>query len=167
MDSRNRLLISCLIRNQLDEALQVVEKTKPLLKKFTANTLVCSEILLEAITYLRRGQVDEANRFFQSAKDNATEALHTKRWAYQYHRAFAQAGIALLERPNLRSDYLAKATKWFQDAVDTCGWMGILDDALIILREMQKADPDGVLKSIEQELIEKRQIAWKNKPSND
>lgn len=167
VDSRNRLLISCLIRNQLDEALQVVEKTKPLLKKFTANTLVCSEILLEAITYLRRGQVDEANRFFQSAKDNATEALHTKRWAYQYHRAFAQAGIALLERPNLRSDYLAKATKWFQDAVDTCGWMGILDDALIILREMQKADPDGVLKSIEQELIEKRQIAWKNKPSND
>jgi hypothetical protein len=67
----------------------------------------------------------------------------------------------------LRSDYLAKATKWFQDAVGTCGWMGILDDALIILREMQKADPDGVLKPIEQELIEKRQIAWNNKPSND
>jgi hypothetical protein len=167
VDSRNRLLISCLIRNQLDEALRIVEETKPLLKKFTANTQVFSEILLEAITYLRRRQVDEANRFFQSAKENADQVLYTNRWAYKYHRAFAQAGMALLASPNLRSDYLAKATKFFEDAVNTCGWMGILDDALIILREMQKADPDDVLKPIEQQLIEKRQMAWNNKPSND
>lgn len=165
--SRNRLLISYLIKNQLDKALQIVEETKPLLKKFTANTQVFSEILLEAITYLRTGQVDEANRFFQSAKENADQALYTNRWAYQYHCAFAQAGMALLASPNLRSDYLAKATRLFEDAVNTCGWMGILDDALIILREMQKADPHDVLKPIEQQLIEKRQMAWNKKPSND
>lgn len=167
VESRNRLLISCLIRSQLDEALRVVEETKPLLKKFTTKTQLCSEILLEAITYLRRGEVDESNRFFQQAKDNAIEVLYSKRWAYLYHRAFAQAGIALLAAPNLHAHYLAEATKCFQDAVDTCGWFGILNDALIILREMQKADPGGVLKSIEQELMKKKEIAWNNRPSND
>ncbi|VXD11416.1 tetratricopeptide repeat protein [Planktothrix paucivesiculata] len=168
VNSRNRLLIAYLITNQLDEALQVVEETKPLLKKFTANTPLCSEILLfEAITYLRRKQLDEANRLFQRAKDTALEKLHSQRWIYRYHRAFAQAGIALLALPLLRPDQLVQATEYFQDAVNTCGWLGILDYALIILREMQKADPDDVLQPIEQELINKRQIAWNNRLSND
>ncbi|MFB2972537.1 tetratricopeptide repeat protein [Aerosakkonema sp. BLCC-F183] len=167
VDSRNRLLISCLIKNQLDEALQVVEETKPLLKKFTANLNVYSETLLEAITYLRMEKLEEASYFFQRAKDTALEKLYSQRWAYRYHRAFAQAGIALLAPPSLRHDYLANATQYFQYAIDTCGWLGILNDALIILREIQKADPDGVLQLIEQELTGKRQIAWKNRLSND
>ena len=167
VNSRNRLLISCLIRNQLDDALQIVKETKQFLTRFTANTQVWSETLLEAITYLRRGEVDRANDLFEGAKYNAIQVLYTKRWAYKYHLAFAQAGIALLKSPIARSNYLAQATKCFQDAIDTCGLVGILNDALIVLREMQKADSDGVLNPIEQNLIEKRQIACNNQPSND
>lgn len=167
VDSRNRLLIAYLIKNQLDEAFKVVEETKPLLKKYTANTQVCSEILLEAVVYLRKERPDEANRLFQRTKNTAERELHSQRWAYRYHRAFAQAGIALLAPPTFRSDDFEEARGYFQEAVDTCGWVGILDDALILLREMQKADPDNILKPIETYLVEKREIAWNNLPLND
>jgi predicted ATPase len=164
VDSRNLLLISYLVTDQLEQAMAVIEQTKPLLLKYTANKQVCSETILEAITYLRCKQLDEANYLFQDAKDTAHEKLYSQRWAYRYHRAFAQAGIALLVSPKFRSRALTKATEYFGDAVNNCGWLGILNDALIILRQMQKADPDGILQPLAQELINKREIAWKNRP---
>lgn len=167
VDSRNWLLIAYLMTNQLEQAMTVVAETKPLLQKYTANTQVFSEILLEAITYLRGEQLDEANYLFQDSKDTAQEKLHSQRWAYRYHRAFAQAGIALLARPSLRDRALAKTTEDFEDAVNNCGWLGVLNDVLIVLGEMRKADPDGVLQPLEQELMKKREIAWKNRPSID
>lgn len=91
--------------------------------------------------------------------------LHTKRWAYRYHRAFAQAGIALLEPPETR--YLEKALEYFQTAIDYCGWAGVLDGAIIVLREMCKADRNDILKPIENYLVEKREIAWRNRPYSD
>lgn len=165
VDSRNRLLIAYLMTNQLDRAMALVAETKPFLPKYTANTHVFSEIILEAITYLRLEQLDAAKSLFEDAKDTAQEKLHSQRWAYRYHRAFAQAGIALLAQPSFRSHALAKATEYFADAVNNCGWVGILNDVLIVLREMRKADSDGVLQPLEQELMEKREIAWNNRPS--
>lgn len=165
VDSRNWLLIAYLMTNQLDQAMALVQETKLLVPKYTANTQVWSEIILEAITYLRREQLDEANYLFQDAKETAQEKLYSQRWAYRYHRAFAQAGIAILAPPSFRSHALAKATEYFEDAVNNCGWLGILNDVLIVLSEIRKADPDGVLQPLEQELIKKREIAYKNKPS--
>jgi tetratricopeptide (TPR) repeat protein len=165
VDSRNWLLIAYLMTNQLEQAMALVEETKLLLPKYTANTQVCSEIILEAITYLRRDQLDEANYLFQDAKETAQEKLYSQRWAYRYHRAFAQAGIAILAPPSFRSHALAKATEYFEDAVNNCGWLGILNDVLIVLSEIRKADPDCVLQPLEQELIKKREIADRNKPS--
>ena len=165
VSSRNWLVVAKLIGNQLDEVLEIVDETKLLLKRYTEKRQVYSETLLEAVTRLRMGQRNEAKKLFESDKENAIEALHTKRWAYWYHRAFGQAGIALLEPSETR--YLEKASEYFQNAVDYCGWAGILNDAIIILGEMRKADQNDILKPIENYLAEKREIAWINRPYSD
>jgi len=149
VDTRNRLLIAYVMIEQLDEALKLVEETKPLLQKYTTNTQVSNEIFLEAIVYLRKGELDKARRLFQNSIRTADRQLDSERWAYRYHRAFAQAGIVLLAPSTFRSDDFEEARRYFQEAVSTCGWVGILNDALILLQEMQKADPDNILKPIE------------------
>jgi len=165
--SRNCLLICFLIKDQYEKALQVAEETRQLLVRYTAKTMVVSEVLLEGIIYLRMRQVENATRSFERTKEIAIKAFQSKRWIYWYHLAFAQAGLALLSPLELRAEHLSQVSECFQDAVNTCGYAGVLDEVLLILREMQKADPDNLLKPIEDDLVKKREIAWNNRPFSD
>lgn len=165
VETRNRLLTAYLITNQLKEAIAIVEETKPLLLKYTTNSQVCSETILEGITCLRCGELGKAKSLFQNGKQIAQKLINSQRWSYHYHQAFAQAGIALLAEPNLRHNALTKANQYFEDAIKNCGWLGILNDVLIILHEMQKADPEDILQPLEQKIMNKQEIAEKNMPS--
>lgn len=167
VDSRAWLIIVHLLENRVEAALAVSKSLKPLLVKYKVNNQVFSEALLEAIICLRMRNIDQARSLLEHVKENAIQELRTQRWAYRYHRAFAQAGLALLSPLEFHLDYLTPAIEYFQDAVNTCSWAGILDDTLLILREMRKADPDNLLKPIEDDLVKKREIAWNNRPFSD
>jgi len=167
VSSRNWLVVSYLILNQLEDALRVTKGTRALLSKYEVPNEVYSEILLEGITHLRIGQFDEAKSLFERAMLRAVQGLRSKRWAYRYHQAFAQSGLTLLVPVEERASSLEQMRAYFHDAIDTCGWVGVLDDVLLVLREVRKADPLGVLQPIEKELVEKREIAWNNRPFKD
>ncbi len=166
---RCRLVIAYLVRNQVGLALQIIREAQSLAQscKYTTKTQVHSEMFLEGLVLLRMGQAKEASRVLEAAQDHATQVLYTKRWAYRYHRAFAQAGVALLAPSDRQREYIDKATEFFQEAVEMCGWAGVLSEALWVLRELQKADPEQLLNPIEDYLVEKREIAWNNRPLID
>jgi predicted ATPase len=165
--ARNWLLISYLMLDKLEDALQIAEEIRTLSKTYKVKSHVFSELLLMAITYHRAGRFDEARVLFEQELTRAVQSLHTKRWAYRYHRAFAQMGIALLSSLEERSSQIALAQAYLREAVDYCGWVGMLDDTLLILGEMRKVDSDDLLKPIEEYLVQKREIAWANRPFPD
>lgn len=164
---RNWLGIAYLHLNREDDAAQLISELKPLLARFKNKIYVNSEILLEAIVKLRTGELEQARRLFVQELAYSTQALTSQVWVYYYHRALAQAGISLLVSSEDRSSHLKQTKKLIRDAVAYCGWVGVLDDALLILRELRKADINNLLKAIEDELIEKREIAWLNRPFQD
>ncbi len=167
VEGRNWLVISYLISNQLEDALRVTKEIGLLLTRFESAVQVYSEILLEGIVHLRMGHFDEAKSLFERAALRAVQGLPSKRWAYRYHQAFAQTGLTLLVPAEEQPSSLAQVRAFFHDAIETCGWAGVLDDVLLVLREMRKADHLDVLQPIEEELMEKRRIAWNNRPFKD
>jgi predicted ATPase len=164
---RNWLVISCLMIDQVSAALQIMTKITPILKNanYRAKIQVHSERLLAAIICLRMEQRARARKILIQELYYANQKLSTQRWCHYYHRAFAQAGLAMLAEPGDRSGAIARVLTLFQEAVDYCGWVGVLDDALRLLGELQKADIDDLLKPIENELVYQRQVAWENRPS--
>ena len=167
VSARNWLVMGYLSLDQLENATHIIDEAKPLLSKFHAKIQVFSEPLLEAVTCLRRGQTDRARTIFEGELADAVGLFNTKRWSYHYHRAFAQAGLTLLAPPEARESTIQQTLAYFSDALEICGWVGVLDDALLFLRELRKADPANLLQPVEDQLVEKRQIAWKNRPFKD
>ncbi len=111
--------------------------------------------MLEAIIYLRSNNVEKARELFEIVKKEAPQQLHSKRWSCRYHIAFAHAGIILLiDKFNHNTQ---EALKYFQEAIKQCGCVSVLKDAMIILGEMRKSDPENRLQSIESYLIEEHQ----------
>lgn len=145
-------------------AFKIIEEVQPLTQKYSTKTQIQSESFLKGLAFLRLRKFHEARQALYSARDQANQVLYTGRWAYRYHRAFAQAGLILLVPANYQSGYLNQARESFQEAVEVCGWVGILDEALIVLHEMQKADPEQLLQPIEDYLVKQRAIAWNNQP---
>ncbi len=164
---RNWLGIAYLHLNREDDAAQLISELKPLLARFKNKIYVNSEILLEAIVKLRTGEFEQASRLFEQELAYSTQALTSQVWVYYYHRALAQAGISLLASSEDSSSHLKQTETLIREAVAYCGWVGVLDDVLLILRELRKVDRNNLLKPIEDELIEKREIAWLNRPFKD
>ena len=167
VNSRSWLAIVHLLMGQLSHVKEDLESQKPFLSEYRNKTEVFSETLLEGILYLQLAQFDKAQMIFQLEFEQATKALSSQRWAYRYHRAFAKAGMTLLASPDTHLEYMNLSQDLFNDAIENCGWVGVLDDALLILGEIRKKDDQDILKPIEDNLEGKRKIAWHNRPFRD
>lgn len=156
--SRCWLAIIYLFLNKPEVALIFINELQPLLAKYKTKSQVFSERIIEAITQLRLGNLNKARELFENEFEQATQLLHTKRWSYPYHKAFAHAGITLLASQASESADVTQTLEYFQAAVAYCGWAGILDDALLILRELCKVDTQKLLKPIENYLLKNREL---------
>ena len=165
-ETRHRIVILHLIQNHIDKALQIYneKKTLDILTKDT----VCHDSLLEAILYMRQGEINLSRKLLEDAKEEVfRQKKHVKRWSYHYHYAFIQVGLTLLALTEDYESYYREAIQSLQEAVEICGYVGILDDSLIIIKELQKIDSDNRLQPIENYLFKKRELAWKNRNYSD
>lgn len=165
IQSRSWLIITSLKAENIGSVEQLIKEQEPLLSKANTKNQVFNEKILEGIFLLRTEKETDAQSVFENELEHSTKGLKSQRHAYRYHRAFAQLGLSLLAPEGTRRENLQQTRKFFQEAVDYCGWAGVLEDALLILDEFQKIDSDNVLDSIRNYLVDKRDIARSNIPS--
>lgn len=155
--------------NDISQTLDHLKALKPLIPQYKSNFSVISELLLEAIVSVYLNDTEKAQTLFSQEASRAQKdiIMYVRRWTHYYHYALAQTGIALTSPNKEHETEVTKALELYKQAVDHCGWVGILDDAILVLRLLRKVDPDDILKPIEDYLVEKREIAWINRPFKD
>jgi adenylate cyclase len=150
--SRRHLALCYLHADQLEPALKLIVEAYDIASQHNAlgRNSVESELLLQAVIYARLGRSSEAFAIFAAESKRAnSECKSTKRWAAKYHYALALAGMAFFGSMEERLDLIAQSVDAYQAAISYCNARGVCADALLLFRELRKADPSGLLIPVE------------------
>jgi tetratricopeptide (TPR) repeat protein len=155
VDSRSGMAICYIKQRAYKEALEVLVDAEIVLANYNANINenTSNIFLIKGIIFALEGQAVMARHIFESELERTAKNLETKRWAIRYHRALAFAGITLLAAPDQQVDLAQKTYSAYQFAMAQTKLPGIIIEALLILRELLKADPNNVLAPVEALLV--------------